>query len=127
MRDCIPSDGVLLVVQGDDNLGVVLEVLDESIRKYESVSSEEHKFQKGVELDCPVMASALGIITGPQVEVETQDDQLGDVLGFLIGGGRRWNHDEVDDTQQGGLFSFNWGSSISYVLSFRARPLSNPM
>ena len=105
----------------------MLEPPDWGIGGEEGVPGEEEEVHVGTELNCPVMASALGIITGPQVEVETQDDQLGDVLGFLIGGGRCWNHDEVDDTQQGGLFSFNWGSSISYVLSFRARPLSNPM
>ena len=43
------------------------------------------------------------------VHLVTQDDQVGDVSGFLMRGGSCCGHDVVDDTQQGDLFSFNWG------------------
>ena len=61
-------------------------------------SYEEHKFQKGEELDGSAMAGALGILAELQAEVETQDDQVGDVSGFLIGGLSRCGHDGVDNT-----------------------------
>ena len=85
VRDGLTSDGALMVVQGDDSLGSVLELLDGGIGKDESASDKEHKIQKGTELDSPVMAGALGVLTGPQAEVESQDDQVGDVSGFWIG------------------------------------------
>ena len=37
------SDGVILVVQGDEDLGSVFELLDGGIRMEDSVSNEEHK------------------------------------------------------------------------------------
>ena len=40
VRDSLPSDDVLLVVQGDDDLGSVLESLDGGIRREESVYDE---------------------------------------------------------------------------------------
>ena len=35
----------------------------------------------------PEMACALGVIKGTQIEVESQYNQVGNVLGCLIGGG----------------------------------------
>ena len=40
----------------------------------------------GVQIDGSVMANALGVVAGPQAEVETQDNQVGDVSVFYIGG-----------------------------------------
>ena len=51
----------------------------------ESVTNEVHEFQKCTELDCPAMAGALGILAGTQAEVESQDDQAGNVSGLLVG------------------------------------------
>ena len=54
------------------------------------------------------MAGALGVIGLMQVEVESQDDQVGNVSGILvIGQGSGW-HDGVDDGEGGGFFLFNW-------------------
>ena len=39
----------------------------------------------GVQLDGSVMANALGVVAGPQAEVETQDKQVVDVSVFNIG------------------------------------------
>ena len=63
MRDGLPLDCVLLVVQGDDDLGSVLESLDGGMGRDESASGEEHEFQKGTELECHTMAGALGVLT----------------------------------------------------------------
>ena len=71
MRDGLTSDGILLVVQSKDDLCGVLGVLDWGVGGEEMVPDEEHKFQEGPELDCPVVARALGLFAGPEVEVES--------------------------------------------------------
>ena len=43
-RDDLTSDGVLLVVQGEDDMGDMLELLDRGICKEEIVPDEEHEF-----------------------------------------------------------------------------------
>ena len=58
-----------LVVQGDDDLGSMLQLLSGRIGINESVSGKEHKFQQWKELDGLVVAGALGVLTGPQAEV----------------------------------------------------------
>ena len=73
------------------------------------VSGEEHEFQKGAELDGSAMTGALGILTGLQAEVEIQDDQVGDLLGFFIRGVSHCVHDGDYNTQRYGHFSFNRG------------------
>ena len=70
---------MLLVVQGGDDLGSVLELLDGDIGREESVSDKEHKVQEGAELDIHVMDCKLGVLTGTYAEVEYQDDQAGNV------------------------------------------------
>ena len=107
VRDGLPSDVVLLVFQGDKDMGGVLELLDGGIKKDESVSGEEQESQKCKELDGSVIAGALGVLTGPQEKVDTQDHQVGDVPGVLIIGGSRCVHNEVGSTQRDGLFLFN--------------------
>ena len=62
-----------------------------------------------MQLDGYVMANALGLVSGPQAEVETQDDQVGDVSVFNIGGLSHCGHDGVVDTQRDGIFLFNRG------------------
>ena len=47
MRDGLTSDGVLLVVQGEDDLGDVLELIDQGLCREDIVSDEEHKLQEG--------------------------------------------------------------------------------
>ena len=69
VRDSLTSECVLLAFQGEDDLGGVLEFLDGGIRRYEIISSKEHEFQKGTDLDGSAMAGKLGVITGPQAEV----------------------------------------------------------
>ena len=84
MRDGITLDSVLLVVQGEDDLGDVLKLLNQGVCEEEIVPDEEHKLQEGPELDCPLMACALGVFTGPNSEIEPQLDQVGDMPGFWV-------------------------------------------
>ena len=44
MIDGLPSDGIIMAVQGDGNMGGVLEFLNGGIRRGESISGEEHEF-----------------------------------------------------------------------------------
>ena len=90
-------------------MGGMFELLDGGHWGGGAVSGEEHEFQKGAELDGSAMAGALGILTGLQAEVEIQDDQVGDLLGFFIRGVSHCGHDGVGDTQRDGLLSFNRG------------------
>ena len=62
VRDGLTSDGILLVVQGEDDLSDVLEPPDWGIGKEEDVPGEEHKFHEGSELNCPAMAGALEVL-----------------------------------------------------------------
>ena len=123
VRDGLPSDGVLLVVQGEGDLGGVLESLDQGIERDDISSGEEHEFQQGIELDGSAMAGALGVLTGTQEEVETQDNQVDDVSVFLIGGVSRCGHDGVDDTQRYGLFLFNRGIFDPICFDLMGEPL----
>ena len=59
-------DGILLVVQGEENLCDMLKVLDWGVSREEMSPDEEHEFQEGAELECPVTACALGAFTGPK-------------------------------------------------------------
>ena len=56
----------------------------------------------------PEMACALGVIKGTQIEVESQYNQVGNVLGCLIGGGGWCGHDGVGNAQRDSLLLFNW-------------------
>ena len=85
-RDGLTSDDVLLVVQGEDDLGDMLKPLDRGVRGEEGVSDKEDEFLEWTELDCPAMAGAIGVITRSEAEVESQDDQVGGVSGILVRG-----------------------------------------
>ena len=45
MRDGLTSDGVLLVVQGEEDLGDVLKLLDQGVYGDEMVLDKEHELQ----------------------------------------------------------------------------------
>ena len=62
VRDGCISDGVFLVVKGEDDLCDVLEPLDRGVGGQEGVTGEEYKFHEWTELDCLVMAGALGAL-----------------------------------------------------------------
>ena len=99
MRDVLASDGILMVVQGKDNLCGMMKVLDWGVGRDDIVPDKEHELQEGPELDCPVMACALVVFTGPDAEAETQLDQVGNVPGFWVGGEGFRGHDGLDNSQ----------------------------
>ena len=119
MRDGLTSDGVLLVVQGEDDLGDVLELLDQGFCREGIVPDKEHELQEGPEMDCTLMAYALGLFTGPQAEVELQVYQVSDMQGFGVRGGVCSSHYGVDNAQGSGLFPIDWGifDTVSFELT----------
>ena len=85
-------------------MGNMLKLLDRGVCGEEIVPDEEYKFQEGPELDCPVMACALGVFTLPKAEVEPLLDQVGDVPGFGVRGGCCRGHSIMDDARGGWSF-----------------------
>ena len=85
MRNGLTSDGILLVVLSEDDLGDMLEPLDTGVGTDEGVTDEEDEADEWKELHCPVTASTLGVLAWTQAEVESQDDQVGHMLGLLVG------------------------------------------
>ena len=61
VKDGLTSDGILLVFQGEENLGDVLEPPNWGIGGEEGVPDEEDKDHEGTELNFPVIAGALGV------------------------------------------------------------------
>ena len=62
VRDGLTPDGVLLVVQGEDDLGDVLKPPDWGILGEEGVPGEEEEVHEGTELHCPAVAGALAVL-----------------------------------------------------------------
>ena len=54
-----------MVVQGKDDLCGIMKVLNWGVCWEEMVSDEEHTFQEGPELDCPVATRALDVLVEP--------------------------------------------------------------
>ena len=123
VRDGLPSDGVFLVVQGEDDLGGVLESLDGVIGRDEIISGEEHEFQKDTELGSSMMAGALGVLIGPQAKVENQYEIVRDVSGFLIGGVRHYDHNRENNTQRYGILLFKRGVFDPICFEFPGKAL----
>ena len=69
MIDGLTSNGVFLVVQGENNLSHLVEVLDWGVPGEETVPDEEPEFQEGPELDYRAVACALGVFSGLDSEV----------------------------------------------------------
>ena len=62
VRDGLTSDGILLVVQGEDNLDDLLKPPDWDIGGEEGVPGKEDKVHEGTELHCPEMDGALDVL-----------------------------------------------------------------
>ena len=102
--DGLAVDGILLIVEGDDNLDGLAEMFGGSIPGEEEVPDEEQKIHEAPELDRPPVAGALRVFAGPEAQVEANGDQVGDVVGSGVGGGIYLGDDGVHDYQGGGLF-----------------------
>ena len=59
-------DGILLIVEGDENLVGLAEILDGSEPGEEKVTNKEHKVHEGPELVRPAVAYALRVFAGPE-------------------------------------------------------------
>ena len=58
LGDGLAADGILLIVEGDQNLSGLAEMLGGSVPREEEVPNEEHKVHEGPELDRPAVAGA---------------------------------------------------------------------
>ena len=70
VRDRFPSNCILLVVQGKDDLGGLLEIFDWGDSWEESIPNKEDEVQERPEVDCSTVAGALGVFKRPESEVE---------------------------------------------------------
>ena len=86
MRYGLTSDGTFLFVQGKNNLSRLVEVLNRGVHMEETVPDEEHEVQEGLELYFLEVACSLGVFVGPEAEVESKFDQIGNVVGLGVGG-----------------------------------------
>ena len=85
--DGLATDGILLIVEGDDNLDGLVVMLDGSVPGEEQVPDKEHEVHEGTGLDPPSVASALCVLARPEAEVEANGDQAGNVVGSRVEGG----------------------------------------
>ena len=109
VRDGLTADGILLIVEGEDNLSCPAEMLGGSVFGEEKVPDKEHEVHEGSELDCPAVAGALRVFTGPEAEVEANGDQVGNMVGSGVGGGSCVGDDGLDDPEWDCLFSSDRG------------------
>ena len=64
--DGFTADGIILIVEGEDNLSGPAEMLGRSVPGEEEVPDEEHDIHEGPELDRPAVAGALRVFAGPE-------------------------------------------------------------
>ena len=69
VRDGLTADGILLIVEGEDNLSCPAEMLGGSVPGEEEVPDKEHKVHEGPELNRPAAAGAFLVFTGIEAEV----------------------------------------------------------
>ena len=124
--DGLTADGILLIVEGEDNLSCPAEMLGMSVSGEEEVPNKEHEIHEGPELDHPAVAGALCVFAGLHAEVEANGDQVGDVAGSGVGGGSCLGDDGLDDPEGGCLFSSDWGIFEAVGLKFPCEVLFEP-
>ena len=108
--DGLTEDEILLIVEGDKNLGVLAEILSGGVIGEEKVPDDEQKVHEGPELDRSTVTGALRVFTGPEAEVEANGDQIGDVGDSGVRGAGCRGDDGVNNYQGDGLFSSDGGS-----------------
>ena len=107
-RDIFPSDCIILIVQSKDDLGCVLEVFNLGVGCEESTPNTEYEVQERPELDCLAVTGAIGVFAQPEAELESQLDQVGNMMGFIFGGDGHRGHNGLDIADGDGLFLFEW-------------------
>ena len=101
MGDSLTADGILLIFEGDDNLGGLVKMLDGSVPGEEEAPDEKHEFHEEPELDRPVVAGAILVFAGPEAEVKSNGDKVRDVVGYGIVGGSFHSNYGLKDTPVG--------------------------
>ena len=86
MEDGLTVGGILLIVEGDDNLCGIAEMFGRGVPGEKKYPGKERKLHEGPELDCLEVASALCLFAGKEASVEANYDQGGNVVGSGIGG-----------------------------------------
>ena len=109
MGEGLAADGILLIVEGNGNLGGLPEILGGGIPEEEKLHNEEHKVHEGNKLDRPAVPGTLFVFAGPEAEVEANGDQVGDMVGSGVRGGSCCGNDGVHDYQGCGFFSSGGG------------------
>ena len=107
--DGLAVDGILLIVEGDDNLSGLAEIIGRSVSGEEEIPDEEHEVHEGLELDRLAVAGTLRVFAGPEAEVEADGDQVENVVGSGVRGGSCLVNDGVHNSQGGGLFLSDGG------------------
>ena len=120
------KDGILLIVEGDDNLGGLVKMLNGSVPGEEEAPDEKHEFHEEPELDRPEVAGALLVFAGPEAEVKSNGDKVRDVVGYGIVGGSFHSNYRAHDIQGGGLFSADGGIFEPVVLELPREALVQP-
>ena len=87
--------------------------------------NDEHEVQEGMELDCLAVASAIGLVTGPQADVEAQLEQVGDVVDLGVGGGYCRDQNGVNNSRGGGFYLPDWVILDPVGLELRGETLVN--
>ena len=100
VRDGLTADGILLIVEGEDNLSCPAEMFCGSVPREEEVPDKEHEIHEGSELDRPAVDSVLRVFTGPDTEVEANGDQVGNMVVSGVRGGSCLGDDGLDDPKR---------------------------
>ena len=124
--DSLNADGIIMIFEGDDNLGGLAEMFTESVPGEEAVPDEEQEVHEGTGLDCPAVASAPSVFVGTEAEVEANGDQVGDVMGSGVRGGSCRSNNGVHDYQGDGLSSFDRWIFKPVGLEFPRKALVEP-
>ena len=72
--DSLFVDGILMIVESGEILGVLVEMRGGSVSGEEEVPDEEHEVHEGPELDRLAVVGALRVFTVPEAEVEANGD-----------------------------------------------------
>ena len=72
-------------------------MLDGSVSGEEEVPDKEHEIHEGSDLIRPAVAGALRVFSGSEAEVESNGDQVGNMVGSGVRGGSCLCDDGLDD------------------------------
>ena len=124
--DGLTANGILLIVEGEDNLSCPAEMLGGGVPGEEEVPNKEHEVHDGSELNRPAVAGALRVFTGPEAEVEANGDQVGNMVGSGGGGGSCLGDDGLGDLEGDCLFSSDRGIFEAVGLELPCEVLVGP-